>query len=59
MYKVKFSNGKILSFFTKDELLCYVSGEWSVQTYQVKIEDNYIYLTTKLGNMFAMIGIIE
>ena len=59
MYSVKFSNGKIMSFSSKDNLLNYVSNKWSVQKYQVIIEDNYIYLTTKFGNIFAAIGTIE
>ena len=59
MFKIKLSNGKIVTFTSKDELLNYVSNKWSVQKYQVIIEDNYIYLTTKLGNIFAVIRLIE
>lgn len=59
MFKIKLSNGEIVTFTSKDELLNYVSNKWSVQKYQVIIEDNYIYLTTKLGNIFAAIRLIE
>ena len=59
MFKIKLSNGEIATFTSKDELLNYVSNKWSVQKYQVIIEDNYIYLTTKLGNIFAAIRLIE
>lgn len=59
MFKIKLSNGEIITFTSKDELLNYVSNKWSVQKYQVIIEDNYIYLTTKLGNIFAAIRLIE
>lgn len=59
MYKVKFSNGKIMSFSSKDELLLYVSNNWGVQIYQIKIKDARITLVDKLGSMFAVIGVIE
>ena len=59
MFKIKLSNGEIVTFTSKDELLNYVSNKWSVQKYQMIIEDNYIYLTTKLGNIFAAIRLIE
>ena len=59
MFKIKLSNGEIVTFTFKDELLNYVSNKWSVQKYQVIIEDNYIYFTTKLGNIFAAIRLIE
>ena len=42
MFKIKLSNGEIVTFTSKDELLNYVSNKWSVQKYQVIIEDNYI-----------------
>ena len=59
MFKIKLSNGEIVTFTSKDEILQYASDKWSVQKYQVIIEDNYIYLTTKLGNIFAAIRLIE
>ena len=59
MYKVKFSNGKIMSFSSKDELLLYVSNNWGVQMYQIEIKDTRITLVDKLGNVFAVIGVIE
>ena len=59
MLKVKFSNGKIMSFSSKDNLLQYISENWSVQAYQIVIKDKHIYLVGKLGNVFAVIGIIE
>lgn len=59
MYKVKFSNGKIMSFPSKDELLHYVSNNWGVQMYQIEIKDARITLVDKLGNVFAVIGVIE
>lgn len=59
MYSVKFSNGKIMSFSSKDNLLQYVSENWSVKTYQIVIKDKHISLVGKLGNVFAVIGIIE
>lgn len=59
MYKVKFSNGKIMSFSSKDELLLYVSNNWGVQMYQIAIKDKRITLVDKLGNVFAVIGTIE
>ena len=59
MYNVKFSNGKIMSFSSKDNLLQYISENWSVQKYQIVIKDKYISLVGKLGSVFAVIGIIE
>ena len=59
MFKVKFSNGKIMSFSSKDNLLQYISENWGVQTYQIVIKDKYISLVGKLGSVFAVIGIIE
>ena len=59
MFKVKFSNGKIMSFSSKDNLLQYISENWSVQLYQIVIKDKQISLVGKLGSVFAVIGIIE
>lgn len=59
MYNVKFSNGKIMSFSSKDNLLQYISKNWCVQAYQIVIKDKYISLSGKLGSVFAVIGIIE
>ena len=59
MYNVKCSNGKIMSFSSKDNLLQYISENWSVQEYQIVIKDKYISLVGKLGSVFAVIGIIE
>ena len=59
MYKVKFSNGKIMSFSSKDELLLYVSNNWGVTMHQIEIKDTRITLVDKLGSIFAVIGIIE
>ena len=59
MYKVEFSNGKIMSFSSKDELLHYVSNNWGVQMYQIAIKDKRIFLVDKLGSVFAVIGVIE
>ena len=59
MYNVKFSNGKIMSFSSKDNLLQYISENWSVQAYQILIKDKQISLVGKLGSVFAVIGIKE
>lgn len=59
MYKVKFSNGKIMSFSTKNKLLVYVSNNWGVQMRQIVIKDKRISLVDKLGNVFVVIGVIE
>ena len=59
MYNVKFSNGKIMSFSSKDNLLQYISKNWGVQKCQIVIKDKYISLVGKLGSVFAVIGIIE
>lgn len=59
MYNVKFSNGKIMAFSSKDNLLQYISKNWGVQKYQIVIKDKYISLVGKLGSVFAVIGIIE
>ena len=60
MFKVKFSNNEIMSFSSKDDILYYVSENWGVQTYQIVIiENNNIFLTNKLGSVFAVIGTIE
>ena len=59
MFKVEFSNGKIMSFSSKDELLLYVSNNWGVQMYQIVIKDKRIFLVDKLGSVFAVIGVIE
>ena len=42
MYNVKFSNGKIMSFSSKDNLLQYISKNWGVQAHQIVIKDKYI-----------------
>lgn len=59
IYNVKFSNGKIMSFSSKDNLLQYISKNWGVQKYQIVIKDKYISLVGKLGSVFAVIGIIK
>ena len=59
MFKAKFSNGKIMSFLSKDNLLQYISKNWGVQAHQIVIKDKYISLVGKLGSVFAIIGIIE
>ena len=59
MYKVKFSNNEIMSFSSKDDILYYVSENWGVQTYQIVIVNNNIFLTNKFGSVFAVIGTIE
>ena len=60
MFKVKFSNDEIMSFLSKDDILFYVSENWGVQTYQIVIIGNKnIFLTNKLGSVFAAIGTIE
>ena len=59
MYNVKFSNGKIMSFSSKDDIFQYISENWSVQAYQIVIKDKQISLVGKLGSVFAVIGIIE
>lgn len=59
MFKVKLSNNEIVTFISKDELLQYISENWSVQAYQIVIKDKHIYLVGKLGNVFAVVGIIE
>lgn len=60
MFKVKFSNDEIMSFLSKDDILYYVSENWGVQTYQIVIIGNKnIFLTNKLGSVFAAIGTIE
>ena len=59
MLKVKFSNGKIMSFSSKDNLLQYISENWSVQAYQIVIKDKHISLVRKSGSVFAVLGIIE
>ena len=59
MHNVKFSNGKIMSFSSKDNLLQYISKNWSVQAYQIVIKGKQISITNKLGSVFAVIGIIE
>ena len=59
MYNVKFSNGKTMSFFFIDNLLQYISKNWSVQLYQIVIKGKQISLVGKLGSVFAVIGIIE
>ena len=59
MYKVKFSNKESITFSSKDELLQYISENWGVQKYQINIEDNHISIISKLGNVCAVIGIME
>ena len=59
MYKVKFSNGEIITFISKDKILQYVSENWGVQKYQIIIKDKHISLVGKLGSVFAIIGKIE
>lgn len=59
MYKVKFSNGEIITFISKDKILKYVSENWGVQKYQIIIKDKHISLVGKFGSVFAIIGKIE
>ena len=59
MYKVKFSNKKSITFPSKDELLDYIFENWDVQKYQIDIKDKHISIISKLGNIFAIIGVIE
>lgn len=59
MYKVKFSNKESITFSSKDELLQYISENWDVQKYQIGIKDKHISITNKLGNVCAIIGVVE
>lgn len=59
MYKVKFSNKENITFSSKDDIMHYISENWGVQKYQIVIKDKHISITSKLGNVFAIIGIIE
>ena len=59
MYKVKFSNGKIMSCSCRNELLLDVSDDWGVQMRQIVIKDKRISLVDKLGNVFVVIGVID
>ena len=59
MYKVKFSNKESIIFSSKDELLQYISENWDIQKYQIDIKGKHISIINKLGNVFAIIGIIE
>lgn len=59
MYKVKFSNKENITFSSKDEFLQYISENWNIQKYQIDIKDKYISITSKLGNLCAIIGIIR
>ena len=59
MYKVKFSNKENITFSSKDELLQYISKNWDIQKYQIDIKDKYISITSKLGNICAVIGVME
>lgn len=59
MFNVKFSNGEIITFTSKDEILQYVSENWNVQKYQIIIKDKHIFLVGKFGSVFAIVGKIE
>lgn len=59
MFNVKFSNGEIITFTSKDEILQYVSNNWDVQKYQIIIKDKHISLVGKFGSMFAVVGKIK
>ena len=59
MYKVKFSNKESIIFSSKNELLQYISENWNVQKYQINIKDKHISIISKLGNVCAIIGVIE
>ena len=59
MCNVKFSNGEIITFTSKDEILQYVSENWNVQKYQIIIKDKHISLIGKFGSVFAIVGKIE
>ena len=59
MYKVKFSNKESITFSSKDELLQHISENWVVPKYQIDIKDKYISITSKLGNVSAIIGVME
>ena len=59
MFKAKFSNGKIMSFSSKDNLLQYISENQGVKACQIVIKDKHISLIGKFGSVFAIIGMIE
>lgn len=59
MCNVKFSNGEIITFTSKDEILQYISKNWDVQKYQIIIKDKHISLVGKFGSVFAIVGKIE
>ena len=59
MYNVKFSNGKIMSFSSKDDIFQYISENWGIETHQIVVKDKQISITNKLGSVFAVIGEIE
>ena len=59
MYKVKFSNGEIIIFISKDKILKYVYENWGVQKHQIIIKNKHISLVGKFGSLFAIIGKIE
>ncbi len=56
MIEVKFTD-KIINFLSKEDLLQYISKNWSVQQYQIILDGKYIKLTNKFGETFAIIGI--
>lgn len=62
MIEVKFANktkfkNKTINFSSKEDLLQYISKNWSVQQYQIILDGKYIKLTNKFGETFAIIGI--
>lgn len=48
-----------MSFSSKDNLLQYISKNWSVQAYQIVVKGKQIFITNKLGSVFAVIGKIK
>ena len=53
---MKFKN-KTINFSSKEDLLQYISKNWSVQQYQIILDGKYIKLTNKFGETFAIIGV--
>ena len=56
MIEVKFTN-ETINFSSKEDLLQYISKNWSVQQYQIILDEKHIKLTNKFGETFAIIGI--
>ena len=56
LVKKKILDSTFLYFNDKDEIIEFHCIRYNIQSFQIKIENNSIILTNKLGEQFSIIG---